>query len=86
MHDEFPFKFRGRDYTVHVIGYTPSQSATYDEPGYGAEIEFEVFRGRHLVNAKRDADAILRMYEDELREAKQEEKVSRYESRMEDAW
>ena len=83
MQDQFSFNFRGNDYTVNVLYYSPAQAETYDEPRYDAEIEFEVYRGHHLVNANWDSDAILRMYEDELREAKVEREISQYEACME---
>jgi hypothetical protein len=79
MHDEFQFNFRDHEYTANILYYSPSQSATYQEPGYDAEIEFEVFRGRHLVRANWDADAILRMYEDDLREERMERNIRRME-------
>jgi len=82
MQDQFSFPFRGNDYTVHVLYYAPAQAETRFDPRYDAEIEFEVYRGRHLVNARWDADAILRMYEDDLCEARLERKIRR----MEEAW
>ena len=83
MHDQFSFTFRGNDYTVNVLYYSPAQAATYDEPGYDAEIEFEIFRGHHLVNANWDSDAILRMYEEDLDDQYWESRISEHELYME---
>ena len=84
MHDQFSFTFRGNDYTVNVLYYSPAQAETYDEPGYDAEIEFEVYRGHHLVNANWDSDAILRMYEEDLDDQYWESRISEHELYMED--
>jgi len=83
MQDQFSFQFRGHDYTVHVHYYAPAQAETRFDPGYEAEIEFEVYRGKHLVNAKWDTDAILRMYEEDLSDQYWESQINKYELYME---
>ena len=83
MKDQFNFQFRGNDYTVHVLYYAPAQRATYVDPGYDAEIDFEVYRGAHKVNAKWDEDAILRMYEEYLDDQYWESRISEHELYME---